>query len=234
MLSSLPPAMTRRSRPLSDREQSEERGETQYFAAQPPARSSPREIRVRVRDIGLVFMTDRGVFSYGRVDRGSKLLIETVDEPDGPELLDWGCGWGLLGIVAARAWPQVQVTMVEVNERACELARENARINHAEGLEIICGDAFKVLGERSFDTILCNPPISAGREVVLRVFDDAAARLSPGGTFWMVAATRKGAKTLARLLGERFADVEQVRLGGGFRVYAAAQPTSHNQPPTSD
>lgn len=211
---------------MSDREPDQEpqTGQEHYFVEQPVARSRPREIRVRVRDIGLVFMTDRGVFSFGHVDRGSKLLIENVDAPDGPELLDWGCGWGLLGIVAARAWPQVRVTMVDINERACALARENARINRAEQVEIICGDAVELLGERRFDTILTNPPISAGRQAVLRLFDDAAARLNPGGTFWMVAATRKGAKTLARLLAERFARVEQVRLGGGFRVYAAEEP----------
>ncbi|MCD6360986.1 MAG: methyltransferase, partial [Armatimonadetes bacterium] len=65
-----------RSGPLNDNA-----GE-HYFTRQPVARSRPQEIRARVRGIGLVFMTDRGVFSYGRVDRGSRLLIETVEAGD--------------------------------------------------------------------------------------------------------------------------------------------------------
>jgi len=181
-------------------------------------------IRVWVRGSVLEFITDRSVFSYGKADAGSMLLIQSIPAPDGATLLDWGCGWGLLGIAAARSWPDVQVTMVDINERACALARENARRNQVANVEILCGDAVQVLGDRRFDTIVSNPPISAGRREVLRLFDDAAARLQPGGTFWMVAATRKGAKTLARLLAQRFGQVTQVRLSRGYRVYAATEP----------
>ncbi len=186
--------------------------------------SRPRVIRVWVRGSVLEFITDRSVFSYGKADAGSMLLIQSIPAPDGATLLDWGCGWGLLGIAAARSWPDVQVTMVDINERACALARENARRNQVANVEILCGDAVQVLGDRRFDTIVSNPPISAGRREVLRLFDDAAARLQPGGTFWMVAATRKGAKTLARLLAQRFGQVTQVRLSRGYRVYAATEP----------
>jgi len=158
------------------------------------------------------------------VDRGSRLLAENVAIGDSDEVLDWGCGWGLVGIVVGRIWPDAHVTMIDVNERACDLARANARANKARNVEVVCGDAAEVLAERGFDAILLNPPISAGRKQVLAVFDWCAAHLAEGGTLWMVAATRKGAKTLGRLLGERFRDVQQVALGGGFRVYAATEP----------
>ena len=177
-----------------------------------------------MRGLKLAVTTDRGVFSHGRVDRGSRLLAESVAIAETDEVLDWGCGWGLVGIVVARTWPDARVTMIDVNERACELARTNARDNGARNVEVVCGDAADVLAERSFDAILVNPPISAGRQTVLAVFDWCAAHLREAGTFWVVAATRKGAKTLGRLLGERFDDVQQVALGGGFRVYAATGP----------
>jgi len=198
-------------------------GDSHYFAQRPSVRSQPREIEAEVRGQHLSFVTDRGVFSYGRVDSGSRLLAEQMKLPADGELLDWGCAWGLLGIVAKRLRPELHVTMVDINERACDLARENLGRNQVEA-EVLCGDAEAVLAGRSFDAIVCNPPISAGRAAVLAVMDYAARALRPGGEFWMVAATRKGAKTLARELQARFADVEQVAMRGGFRIYRAAGP----------
>ncbi|MGD9496599.1 MAG: class I SAM-dependent methyltransferase, partial [Armatimonadota bacterium] len=180
-----------------------------YFRERPKVRSRPREIEAEVRGHHLRLVTDRGVFSYGRVDPGSRLLAEQMKLPPEGEVLDWGCGWGLLGIVAARTWPGLHVVMVEVNERACELARENAACNDVAA-EVLCGDAAQVLSGRSFDAIVTNPPISAGRAAVLGILEQAGRMLRPGGSFWMVAATNKGARTLRRELQARFAQVEQV------------------------
>ena len=78
---------------------------THYFARRPSVPSQPRIVEAEVRGHRLSFVTDRGVFSYGRVDPGSRLLAEKMDLPPEGDLLDWGCAWGLLGIVAARTWP---------------------------------------------------------------------------------------------------------------------------------
>lgn len=200
-------------------------GRTHYFVEEPDAPSQPREISAEVRGKRLSFVTDRGVFSYGHVDAGSRLLAEQMQLPEDGDLLDWGCAWGLIGVVAATLRPELRVTMVDVNRRACELAERNARRNGVEA-EVVCGDARTALAGRDFDIIVSNPPISAGRAVVLGVMDHAAAALRAGGSFWMVAATKKGAKTLARELEARFADVEQVAVSGGFRVYRAMQPVA--------
>jgi len=195
----------------------------QYFAQRPTVPSEPVAIEVKVRGRRLRFMTDRGVFSYGRADPGSRLLAEQMRLPDEGEFLDWGCAWGLVGVVAASARPRLRVTLVDINERACELARENLRRNAVEG-EVLCGDAAEALGERQFDLIASNPPISAGRAAVLALFGHAARALRPAGSFWMVAATKKGAKTLARELEARFVRVEQTAMRGGYRVYRADEP----------
>ena len=195
-----------------------------YFAEKPDVRSEPKQIQAQVRWLKLAFTTDRGVFSREKVDRGSRMLIETAQASDRDEILDLGCGWGVVGIVAARTWPDAKVTMVDINERACDLTRANAAANDVGQVEIVCGDAVEALADRSFDTILCNPPVSAGRAVVVRLMDYAAGHLKPGGAFWMVAATRKGAKSLAKRLEERFVHVVEAELGSGFRVYKATEP----------
>ena len=126
-------------------------------------------------------MTDRGVFSYRKMDAGSRLLAETMDLPEEGDTLDWGCGWGLLGIVAALTWPQARVTMVDINERASVLATANAERNAASHVEVICGDAKEVLADRRFDAVVCNPPISAGRRAVLGMMQNVADVLRPHG-----------------------------------------------------
>jgi len=198
-------------------------GGTHYFTEQPDVPSDPREVTAQVRGRRLSFMTDRGVFSYGKVDAGSRLLAEQMDLSDCEDMLDWGCAWGLIGIVAKKKWPDLDVVMVDINERACELALRNLKRNDVEA-EVIAGDAAEVVADREFDAVVCNPPISAGRAVVLGVMDHAAGILREGGSFWMVAATKKGAKTLRRKLEERFADVELTAKRGGFRVYRASDP----------
>jgi 16S rRNA (guanine1207-N2)-methyltransferase len=196
---------------------------THYFAEEPDVPSDPKQIEADVRGESLSFVTDRGVFSYGKVDSGSRLLAEQIDLSGAQSMLDWGCGWGLVGVVAKRKWPDVEVVMVDINQRACDLARENLRLNGVEA-EVVAGDASEVLLGRTFDAVVCNPPISAGRAVVLSTMDQAARVLREGGSYWMVAATKKGAKTLRRKLEERFADVELTAKRGGFRVYRASEP----------
>lgn len=196
---------------------------THYFTERPDVPHEPRVVEAEVRGRELSFVTDRGVFSYGRVDSGSRLLAEQMDLSEAQDVLDWGCAWGLVGIVAKKKWPDLHVVMVDINERACELARENLRRNEVDA-EVIAGDAGEVLEGRSFDAVVCNPPISAGRAAVLAAMDQAAQMLREGGSFWMVAATKKGAKTLRRELEARFADVERTAMRGGFRVYRASDP----------
>ncbi|MGC9319059.1 MAG: class I SAM-dependent methyltransferase [Armatimonadota bacterium] len=201
---------------------------THYFVQRPQVPSRPWVIEAEVRGQHLTLVTDRGVFSYGKVDYGSRLLAEQMQLPEIGELLDWGCGWGLIGIVAARMRPDLRVTMVDVNQRACELARANARRNGVE-VEVLCGPAEKVLDGRSFDAIVVNPPISAGRAAVLSMMDWCAGALREAGSFWMVAATRKGAKTLRRELEARYAVVERPAMRGGFRVYCCKKPLAREE-----
>ncbi len=196
---------------------------THYFVERPDVASDPVVIEAEVRGRHLSFVTDRGVFSRGRVDFGSRLLAEQMKLPEEGAMLDWGCAWGLIGIVAKKLRPELDVTMVDVNERACELARENARRNEVE-VEVVCGRAEEVLAGRTFDVIVVNPPIAAGRAVVLAMMDWCAGALREGGSFWMVAATKKGAKTLRRELESRFAMVDRTAMRGGFRVYRCEKP----------
>ena len=196
----------------------EEKTGQQYFAAQPEAESAPGVVRWRLPDRIVNLWTDRGVFSRGKVDRGTDLLAREMHLPETGEILDLGAGYGPLGLVAALRSPGARVTLVEVNERAAELARRNLAENGVENAEVLVGAAPEVLGEREFDAVVTNPPLRAGKAEVMRLLRDAAGRLRPGGSLWLVIQTKQGAKALARDLGEFMGEVQTVEISGGYRV----------------
>ena len=192
-----------------------------YFSPQPSSPSAETELRVELRGRAFRFRTDAGVFSPHFVDRGTRLLLRALPLPVEGDILDWGAGYGPLGIVVAALSPAARVTMVEVNERAAGLARTNAELNQVSNAEVLVGDAFHVLGDREFDAILTNPPIHAGKPVVTALIEDSRRRLKEDGEFWMVVRTQDGAKSYLRLLQALFARVSLEDMRGGYRAFRA-------------
>jgi 16S rRNA (guanine1207-N2)-methyltransferase len=192
-----------------------------YFTPQPTSPSEESEFSVGLAGRRFTFRTDAGVFAHRFLDRGTRLLLASLPLPLRGEVLDWGAGYGAIGVVVAALSPEARVVMVEVNERAAALAQANAELNHVGNVELIAGDALRVLGERCFDAILTNPPIHAGKATVTALIEDARRRLRDTGEFWMVVRTQDGAKSYFRLLQELFPRVERVDMRGGYRVFRA-------------
>jgi len=197
-------------------------GPQHYFTPLPATELRAKLVRYLDGDDEFGFRTAAGVFSRAGVDRGSRLLLEAVDVRGAAGVLDLGCGYGPVGIVLARRAPAARVTLVDINPRAVALAVENIALNDVSNAEALCGDGCAPVAGRTFDVIAMNPPIRAGRAVVLRLIDEARACLSPTGRLYLVARTSQGAQTLGRLMGERFARVAEVERGGGYRVYEAS------------
>jgi len=196
----------------------------QYFTPSPTSARQPQAVRYRMRDgRELVFQTDAGVFSKGRVDRGTLELIKAIQDEDGQSFLDLGCGWGPVGIVAALSQPRREVWMVDINERACELARANALANGAGRAIVVCGDGLAAVRGRKFDVIATNPPIRAGKSVVYRLVEEARDHLNEGGRFYAVARTKQGAGSLRVFICEAFGNADEPEIGGGYRVIRATR-----------
>jgi 16S rRNA (guanine1207-N2)-methyltransferase len=192
-----------------------------YFSPLPPAQVRPRLIRWVDGDREFGFRTAAGVFSRGSVDRGTRLLLRAVDATGARDVLDLGCGYGVVGIVLAHRAPAAHVTLVDVNPRAVALAAENIHLNETPNADAVCGDGCAAVGGRMFDLVAMNPPIRAGRATVLRLLREARQCLRPGGRLYLVARTSQGAQTLGRLMRDIFSRVVEVERGGGFRVYEA-------------
>ena len=204
---------------MKDDKETTELDTDHYFTAQPAARSQPEQFTISVREVELTLTSDRGVFSHGRLDDGTLRLLKKMELPETGDFLDLGCGYGVIGLVAAKLRPDAQVTMVDINERATKLATDNAQANGIGNVDVLTGDAPQVLGERQFDVILCNPPVRVGKPKLYELIADAAERLRPGGVLWMVIHTRQGAKSHLREVAPMFSECETVSRKWGYRVF---------------
>lgn len=194
----------------------------QYYTAEPTCASNPVPCDFTYRGHSLSFMTDAGVFSRGELDQGTRLLLDALPELSG-DVLDLGCGWGAIGVSLARANPACRVVMADVNHRALELAKANLDRN---GVSARCveSDGMAALSGLRFDAVVTNPPIRAGKQVIYRMFADAAACLNPGGALYLVIRKQQGAESCIRYLKGLYAQVDKMDKSGGFWVLRAREP----------
>ncbi len=191
----------------------------QYFARDPLSESHPRAFSFDYRGHTLQMTTDHGVFSYGELDEGSRILLNALPELSG-RVLDLGCGCGVIGIAAGKAC-DVSLVLSDVNERALGLARDNLRANGVCG-ETVESDGFAQI-DGLFDWILCNPPIRAGKEVIYRLFRDAARHLSGQGQLWLVIRRQQGAESALRYLRTLYQSAEVTDRSKGYWVICCSQ-----------
>ncbi|SFB61376.1 16S rRNA (guanine1207-N2)-methyltransferase [Cohnella sp. OV330] len=194
-----------------------------YYSQQPSARSDRKKIEAELRGQKLQFVSDSGVFSRDGVDYGSRVLVEHIELGQQDRVLDVGCGYGPIGLTAARLVPRGHVTMLDVNERAVALSRENAALNGIGNVDIQVSDLYEAVGGRTFDVILSNPPIRAGKAVVHRILEEAVSHLNPGGSLWIVIQTKQGAPSARAKLEACFGEDQVTEAGKdkGYRVYRA-------------
>ena len=171
-----------------------------------------------VRGHAFAFRTDAGVFSRGGLDRGTELLLAALAVGPCQSILDLGCGYGAIGIVAARLSEGGHAILTDVNERAVTLARGNLAANGIRNAEVRLGNLYEPVAGMAFDHIVCNPPIRAGRGIVDCIIAEAPGHLLDGGSLWLVARTKQGADSLRHRMAAAFGTAEVVKRGSGFKV----------------
>ncbi|SFM33636.1 16S rRNA (guanine1207-N2)-methyltransferase [Paenibacillus sp. 1_12] len=192
-----------------------------YYSQKPTAAHDLHQIQESLCGRTYTFMTDAGVFSKKGVDYGSKVLIEALKFSEHSEVLDVGCGYGPMGIAAAGLAVHGKVTMVDINERALELARMNAERNRVTNVEILQSDKLDAVITRTFDVVITNPPIRAGKETVHRIFEQAHQVLRDGGSLWIVIQKKQGAPSAFAKLESLFAQVQEIGKDKGYRIFKA-------------
>jgi 16S rRNA G1207 methylase RsmC len=188
-----------------------------YFSDRPEIASDPSTVTVDVGGVSMELTSDTGVFSRGRLDPGTSVLLREMPLPDGDgPVLDLGCGYGPIACVLATHRPSMPIVGVDVNERALELLRANAsRLN----LDKVAGSLPDAVdGDQRFTHIYSNPPIRIGKQALHDLLSRWLPRLVPGGTAYLVVQRNLGADSLAKwLAGEGYA-VTRIASHRGFRV----------------
>ena len=188
-----------------------------YFDEQPGVPSMPRDVELRLPDMTVTLTTDRGVFGYGQIDAGSKLLLlKAPAPPPRGNLLDLGCGVGTLTIPLARRATEATVWAVDVNGRARDLCTANATANEVSNIHVAAPD--EVPADVRFECIWSNPPIRIGKPALHDSLTLWLARLAPSGYAVMVVHKHLGADSLHRWLDEHGYPTERTSSSSGYRV----------------
>jgi len=192
-----------------------------YFSEKPKSKPRFGIIKTYFRDRLFEFITSSGVFSKKRVDLGTRLLIEAMILPEEGCLLDLGCGYGPVGIVAAAFSLKLHVIMTDLNERALRLAKENAKYNRVENVEVRKGFLYEPVKDMKFETILSNPPTAAGMKIVLPIITQAPQHLKKEGILQVVVRSKISGKRLTTAIEETFGNVNVHARKSGYRVLIA-------------
>jgi 16S rRNA (guanine1207-N2)-methyltransferase len=199
-------------------------GRTHYFAT-PVGDAGRRTLQVRLTGHDVEVVTADGVFSGGRLDLGTRVLLREVPAPpaDG-DLLDLGCGWGPIALAMAMASPRATVWAVDVNARALELTRENAARLRLPGVRAVVPD--DVPDGVRFSAVWSNPPIRVGKAELHALLLRWLPRLAPEGIAHLVVQRHLGADSLQAWLVEALGSEFSVARAGsakGYRVLRVAR-----------
>ena len=180
-----------------------------------------KTIDVQIKGTSFRFYTDRGVFSKDGLDFGSKLLLETIRfTKDETHIIDMGCGYGPMGIFAAKMCPHATIHMVDVNERALDLVQKNTLINEVNNTKIYLSHLFEMI-EIKADLIMSNPPIRAGKKTVFDLYEQAQKHLNHQGKLVVVIQKKQGAPSTVEKLKTLFSHVEILARDKGYWIISS-------------
>ena len=174
----------------------------QYFENNENLKSNIEIKKVIINNKNFEFATDNGVFSKKGLDFGTRSLLETIniDEITG-NVLDFGCGYGPIGIYIASA-TNANVHMIDINRRSLELARRNVNLNHVN-VQIYESNLYENVNE-TFDFIISNPPIRVGKQILYQILFETKKHLRKNGKLIIVVNKNQGAKSLMKDLEKEY------------------------------
>lgn len=148
-------------------------------------------IEIKIKDIELKLNTDDKLFSPKKVDLGTLNMLEEINICSNDKILDLGCGYGVVGIFAAKIIGEENVVMCDIDKKAIELSKKNAILNEVENIKIIESDGVKNIFDNDFSIILSNPPYHVDFSVPKKFIEIGFYKLRLNGKFVMVTKRLK-------------------------------------------
>ena len=195
-----------------------------YFVNDEKVVSKPRSINYSINGVDFSLESDNGVFSKNELDKGSELLIETLLPINlGENVLDIGCGIGVIGLTLAYFTPSLNVCLTDVNTRALSLCNANATtLKLSQRVTILQSDIYQKI-EGKFTSIVSNPPIRAGKKVTYEIYRGALEHLVDSGSLYIVVRKNQGAPSVKSYLEELFGNVALLAREKGYWILKATK-----------
>lgn len=191
-----------------------------YFTNNQNLKSEIRNINFSFDAYNFVFKSDNGVFSKNKIDYASLFLVKTFfanKEKEYESILDIGCGYGFIGIVLSKILNK-HVSMYDINKRAVHLCKMNIALNEVNA-SVDVSNVYESI-EGKYDLIITNPPIRAGKEILMEFLKGGLARLNKDGELWFVISKDQGAKSIKKEL-EKVSTCQVIEKSKGFWVICA-------------
>lgn len=185
-----------------------------YFENDGQLKSNEKKIKAIINNQSFTFWTDHNVFSKNGLDFGTRTLLESIDMNSiNGKILDFGCGYGPIGIYLAKH--NLDVDMVDINERALNLARKNAKANDVT-VNIFESNLYENITSK-YNYIITNPPIRVGKKILYDILFKAKDYLENEGHLILVIHKDQGAKSLLSDLGKSY-QVKILQKNKGFYI----------------
>ena len=143
-------------------------------------------IRETINGIELSFETSSACFSPDGIDKGTLAMLSVVDFSVDDKVLDLGCGYGIVGIYAAKLISEANIVMSDNDELCVDLSIKNALLNGVSGVKVVLSDGFRNIVDNDFSIILSNPPYHSDFSVAKHFIEKGFNRLNIGGKMIMV------------------------------------------------
>ena len=176
---------------------------SQYFDNDKSIKSNKKLIEFNFNNKKYNVYSDNGVFSKDKFDYGTRVLLESIDINNlCGNVLDLGCGIGVVGIILGTINKNINIDMVDINDRAINLAKVNMSLNKVKG-NVFISDVYSNINKK-YNYIITNPPIRAGKEVVRRFLLGGYDYLTDDGTLYFVMRKDHGVKSMIKELENKY------------------------------
>lgn len=167
------------------------------------------------------FTTTWGIFSPEKLDDGSLMLLDYIDFQTDDCSIDLGCGYGVLGMTAARECPEGQHTLIDKDFMAVDYAKRNCLANGLHNVDVHLSNGFNhVAADKVFSLVMSNLPAKVGKEQHYLYLLDAYQRMQVGGRFYVV--TINGLRQfMKRAFTEVFGNAKKIKQGKTYTVTLA-------------
>lgn len=189
-----------------------------YFEYNPDLKLEYFDIKVSLNGVEFDLISSSNVFSNRVLDEGSKIMMKVLTNQElRGSLLDLGCGYGPIGIYLKKVFPNLSITMSDINPLCCELTKNNLKRLNISDIEVVQSDSFENISKK-FDYVIFNPPISVGKKIIYKMYMDTYEHMSNNGHLLIVIRKNKGALSHKEYLSSLYPSTSVIYKDKGYFI----------------